>query len=104
MEIFDRHFWGSVGEERWTFGGLFGENVQLLLGSKIRVFPKIGLKPPKWMVYNGSKPYEQMDDLGGFTTPIFGFNTHTLKSGMYGKKTTWRKHKRPGLHPKDSSC
>ena len=21
---------------------------------------------------NGSKPYEQMDDLGGFTTPIFG--------------------------------
>ena len=29
-----------------------------------------GLKPPKWMVYNnGSKPYEQMDDLGGF--PIF---------------------------------
>ena len=25
-------------------------------------------KPPKWMVYNG-KPYEQMDDLGGF--PLF---------------------------------
>ncbi len=24
---------------------------------------------------NGSKPYEQMDDLGGFTTPIFGKNT-----------------------------
>ena len=22
---------------------------------------------PKWMVYNG-KPYEQMDDLGGFPT------------------------------------
>ena len=21
---------------------------------------------------NGSKPYEQMDDLGGFPTPIFG--------------------------------
>ncbi len=21
---------------------------------------------------NGSKPYEQMDDLGGFTTPICG--------------------------------
>ena len=31
---------------------------------------------PKWMFYNG-KPYEQMDDLGGFTTPIFG-NTHIL--------------------------
>ena len=31
----------------------------------IRVFPKIGGKPPKWMVkiING-KPYEQMDDLG----------------------------------------
>ena len=39
----------------------------------IWVFPKIGRKPPKWMVYNG-KPYEQMDDLGG-NTPIFG-NTH----------------------------
>ena len=21
---------------------------------------------------NGSKPYEQLDDLGGFTTPIYG--------------------------------
>ena len=30
--------------------------------------------PPKWMVYNG-KTYFQMDDLGGFTTPIFG-STH----------------------------
>ena len=25
---------------------------------------------PKWMVYNGSKLYEQMDDLGGFP-PMF---------------------------------
>ena len=34
-----------------------------------------GKKPPKWMViYNGSKPYEQMDDLGGF--PIVFGNTH----------------------------
>ena len=24
--------------------------------------------PPKWMVYNGSKPYEQIDDLG---VPLF---------------------------------
>ena len=31
---------------------------------------------PKWMVYNG-KPYEQMDDLGGFNPRIFG-NTHLL--------------------------
>ena len=38
------------------------------------VEPKIGENfPPKWMVvYNGSKPYEEMDDLGGKTTPIFG--------------------------------
>ena len=33
------------------------------------IFPKIGVYTPKWMVYNG-KPYEQMDDLGGFP-PIF---------------------------------
>ena len=25
----------------------------------------------------GSKPYEQMDDLGGYKTPIFG-NTHDV--------------------------
>ena len=37
------------------------------------VNPKIGDFTPKWMVYNGSKPYEQMDDLGGVkSTPIFG--------------------------------
>ncbi len=36
-----------------------------------QVFPKIGGKTPKWMVYNG-KPYEQMDDLGGFYHPYFG--------------------------------
>ena len=29
---------------------------------------------PKWMVYNG-KPYEEMDDLGGFP-PIFGSTPH----------------------------
>jgi len=37
------------------------------------VFPKIGVKPPKWMVYDG-KPYEQMDDLGAplfLETPIY---------------------------------
>ena len=36
----------------------------------IWVFPKIG-GTPKWMVYNGSKPYEQMDDLGGPQPPLF---------------------------------
>ena len=34
--------------------------------------------PRKWMVYNYGKPYEQMDDLGGFVplfleTPIYSF-------------------------------
>ena len=28
---------------------------------------------------NHGKPYEQMDDLGGFTTPILG-NTHVAKT------------------------
>ena len=37
---------------------------------------------PKWMFYNG-KPYEQMDDFGGFP-PIFG-NTHIV----YKWSFTW---------------
>ena len=40
-------------------------------GFVIWMFPKIGGKTPKWMVYNNGKPYEQMDDLG-VKTPIFG--------------------------------
>ena len=38
------------------------------------VDPKIGGFYPQngWFINNGSKPYEQMDDLGGcFTTPLF---------------------------------
>ena len=27
---------------------------------------------------NGPKTYEQIDDLGGFTTPIFGLTRHVL--------------------------
>ena len=38
----------------------------------IWVFPKIGRKPPKWMVKIMENPIKQMDDLGGITTPIFG--------------------------------
>ena len=45
------------------------------VGITIWVFPKIGGKPPKWMIYNGSKPYFLMDDLGVFPyiseTPIW---------------------------------
>ena len=40
----------------------------------IWVVPKIGKTPKMDGENNGSKPYEQMDDLGG-NTPIFG-NTH----------------------------
>ena len=39
------------------------------------VFPKIGGKPPKWMVKIMENPIK-MDDLGGKTTPYFWFNTH----------------------------
>ena len=52
---------------------LGGKMTHLLLFNKekqrryVGVEPKIGGKPPKWMVYNG-KPYEQMDDLG---VPLF---------------------------------
>ncbi len=41
----------------------------------IWVFPKIGGKPPKWMVYFMENPIK-MDDLGCFP-PIFG-NTHFI--------------------------
>ena len=41
--------------------------LQKIIGMIFCVFPKIGGKPPKWMVYNG-KPYVQMDDLG---IPLF---------------------------------
>ena len=40
------------------------------------VEPKIGGKPPKMDgENNGSKPYEQLDDLGG-KHPYFGVDTH----------------------------
>ena len=45
-------------------------NVSLHLG----VNPKIGGKPPKWMVYFMENPIK-VDDLGG-NTPYFWFNTH----------------------------
>ena len=41
----------------------------------ILVFPTIGRKPPKWMVYNGSNPIK-MEDFGGIYTPYFWFNTY----------------------------
>ena len=47
----------------------------------IWVFPKIGGKPPKWMVYNG-KPYFLMDDLG---IPLF-LETPNIFFLLYLKK------------------
>ena len=39
-------------------------------GFSIWVFPKIGVSPQNgWFIINGSKPYEQMDDLGGIYKP-----------------------------------
>ena len=35
--------------------------------AKKKVFPKIMVITPTWMVYFMKKPYEQMDDLGGKT-------------------------------------
>ena len=32
---------------------------------------------------NKGKPYEQMDDLGGFYHPYFWFNTHVVVSGVF---------------------
>ena len=52
---------------------LYAGNTTVKNGSSWGVEPKIGrILPPKMDGENkGSKPYEQMDDLGGFT-PIFG--------------------------------
>ena len=50
------------------------KNDGLRVDSPIWVFPKIGFFFPKMDGENNGKPYEQMDDLGGFP-PIFG-NTH----------------------------
>ena len=46
----------------------------------IWVFPKIGVKPPKWMVKIMENPIE-MDDLGGKPT-IYG-NTHLREESFY---------------------
>ncbi len=39
---------------------------------------------------NNGKPYEQMDDLGGFTTPIFGSTPISQRSK--DKKVPFRRH------------
>ena len=55
------------------------EPLSCFLGGCIWAFPKIGGKPPKWMVKNNGslKPYEQMDDLGG-KIPYFWKHPYTL--------------------------
>ena len=54
---------------------------------------------PKWMVYNGSKPYEQMDDLGVplfLETPKYIHSEHwdfvrerVLEGVRYGVRIDW---------------
>ena len=55
------------------------EKKEKLGKAPIWVFPKIGEKNWKWMVYNVENPIK-MDDLG--PTPIFG-NTHLLLQAQY---------------------
>ena len=51
----------------------FFEGSKIARSAKFRVFPKIMGKPPKWMVkIMVPNPIQTWDDLGGFTTPIFG--------------------------------
>ena len=38
---------------------------------------------------NGSKPYEQMDDFGGFTTPIFGSTPICLSTIIINEQIDW---------------
>ena len=48
------------------------KNLQNATPTSIWVFPKIGGDNPQngWFIYNGSKPHEQIDDLGG-KKPLF---------------------------------
>ena len=50
----------------------FPSNPFGVFDKNIWVFPKIGGKPPKWMVKIMEKPMNKWDDLGGNYTPIFG--------------------------------
>ena len=55
---------GNVGLQKMAS---FSEAMEKFQGGYMGVEPKIGGKPPKWMVSNG-KPYFLMDDLG---VPLF---------------------------------
>ena len=57
----------NIPPEKWCSVS-FREDI---LFSWIWMFPKIGGKPPKLDSENNGKPYEEMDDLGGFPM-IFG--------------------------------
>ncbi len=58
----------------WNTGWLIGILLLAYETHPIWVFPKIGGKPPKWMVKIMENPMNKWDDLGGFP-PIFG-NIH----------------------------
>ena len=50
-----------------------------------------GILPPKWMVYNNGKPYEQMDDLG-----VFQLTLQNLRPPFFSKG---RSHLKPLFIP-----
>ena len=56
---------------KWMIWGVFPP---LIFGST-PIYSYYGYKNPLGIGNNGSKPYEQMDDLGGFPTPYIWFNT-----------------------------
>ena len=49
------------------------------------MFPKIGVYTPKWMIYNGSKPYEQMDFFLGVKTHPYFLVQHPMFFSARGK-------------------
>ena len=53
----------EIGNLPQVFGVKIPKKMKPLHRALIWVFPKIGAKPPKWMVKIMENPYEQMDDL-----------------------------------------
>ena len=78
-------FWMNLIELGYTwilFWSPYNKQLVVQIWLLTWVFPKIGEKTKMYGENNGSKPYEKMDDLGVYITPIFGFNTH-INSGTF---------------------
>ncbi len=94
ISVVQKSFWEPSGQPESRITGLLNNQN---LGSPCFVKRPYGCQPknngfsPKMDgENNGSKPYEQMDDLGGFTTPIFvkrpifEFWPFAVTANMYG--------------------